>query len=183
VTLRDCWVTLRARWVTLRARWVTLRARWVTLRARWVTPPKTHTRPTLRERSVAPQTHQLTGCKRRQAHAKSALDGSQVGSCSDDRSIRVWDVSDLAEVSVTGGKTRAPAAVMYGHGGRLWDCTLVPEANMVITASEDCTCRVWTLAGAPLATLQGHRCAPLSLSRRLSSSTRIRDKRERKSKS
>eukprot|EP00887_Chlorella_sp_A99_P003684 scaffold7.g3684.t1 len=76
-----------------------------------------------------------------------------------------------------------PLHVLYGHTARLWDlCFLSTSVSagpgaaaaacsgLLISASEDCTCRMWDLhTGAALATVQAHRgrgvwrCIPLSL--------------------
>ncbi|GBG78411.1 hypothetical protein CBR_g26439 [Chara braunii] len=45
-------------------------------------------------------------------------------------------------------------AVLYGHTARLWDAFVTPE--VLVTASEDCSCRVWTVNGDHLATIRGH---------------------------
>eukprot|EP00854_Cymbomonas_tetramitiformis_P007567 gene7567-9012_t len=45
-------------------------------------------------------------------------------------------------------------SVIYGHTARLWDCYL--HEDILLTASEDCTCRVWRLDGTCLASFQGH---------------------------
>ncbi|CAM6110005.1 unnamed protein product [Calypogeia fissa] len=82
-------------------------------------------------------------------------DGLSLVSVSDDRSARVW----CASKSTTGDdpwlEGVVAGTVLYGHGSRLWDCYVGEE--LLITASEDCTCRVWTAAeGRHLATLKGH---------------------------
>ena len=80
-------------------------------------------------------------------------DLSLLASCSDDRSARVWAVNVDAVPA-------EPATVhaqqkLYGHEARLWDCAFVEvplrgvegrkDAPLLVTASEDCSCRLWPL--------------------------------------
>ena len=104
-----------------------------------------------------------------------APDGSTLASASDDRTLRLWELPDLAPVAGTparagraladalpaleqpaaairNGPAPAEAAeatgkpvelsaahVSYGHGARLWDVQF--SGGLVVSASEDCTCR------------------------------------------
>ncbi|BFI34384.1 hypothetical protein AXG93_2278s1330 [Marchantia polymorpha subsp. ruderalis] len=84
-----------------------------------------------------------------------AIDGLTLVSVSDDRSARVWH-SGGRDIS-TGDQWVLPVKVgpvLYGHGARLWDCYV--SEKLLITASEDCTCRIWTTDGNCLTTLKGH---------------------------
>ncbi|KAJ3364345.1 WD repeat-containing protein 6 [Allomyces arbusculus] len=64
-------------------------------------------------------------------HVAFSTDGRHVSSVSDDRSIRIWDTA-------TGTQVRA----LFGHTARVWMSVLLDK--MVVSVSEDCTCRVWT---------------------------------------
>ncbi|QPG73680.1 hypothetical protein FOA43_000993 [Brettanomyces nanus] len=65
--------------------------------------------------------------------------GKYLLSCSDDRSIRVWDLSK-GELLATG----------WGHGARIWGLSFFSfDSNhgfKVFSCSEDCTARVWKYA-------------------------------------
>ncbi|KAI8060142.1 WD40-repeat-containing domain protein [Gongronella butleri] len=54
-----------------------------------------------------------------------------LSSVSDDRTIHVWDLVD----------TQRKPQVIYGHESRVWDCQFVD--NLLVSISEDATCRVW----------------------------------------
>ncbi|GAQ90663.1 hypothetical protein KFL_006700010 [Klebsormidium nitens] len=76
-------------------------------------------------------------------------DGSKVMSVSDDRSARVWN---LAPGQPGAEATAGP--VLYGHTARIWDCLV--HDRFIVTASEDCTCRIWTPDGALASVVRGH---------------------------
>ncbi|KAK9815448.1 hypothetical protein WJX72_003842 [[Myrmecia] bisecta] len=107
-------------------------------------------------------------------------DGHTVASGSDDRTMRLWDVPQPGANAAPGQKHQAAnvacnrmdgleleehlpeeailasAGVLYGHTARLWDMQFA--GPLLITASEDCTCRLWDRAsGEQLTVLQGHR--------------------------
>ncbi|KAG6556956.1 hypothetical protein Mapa_001372 [Marchantia paleacea] len=84
-----------------------------------------------------------------------STDGLTLVSVSDDRSARVWHSG--GRDNNTGDQWVLPVKVgpvLYGHGARLWDCYV--SEKLLITASEDCTCRIWTTDGNCLTTLKGH---------------------------
>ncbi len=72
-----------------------------------------------------------------------APDGQAVASASDDRSVMIWQLPEQAHDPADSGPAMMEAAsVLTGHLARLWDAKFA--GDLVITASEDCTCRcVW----------------------------------------
>ena len=89
-------------------------------------------------------------------------DGRLLASASDDRSLCVWDVPEIGDVAGeqnldTPATIIAPRLRLYGHTGRLWDACFVPGQALVISASEDCSARIWSLGSGELCgVLRGH---------------------------
>lgn len=87
-----------------------------------------------------------------------SCDGLKIISASDDRSARIWtcnfNVNDtdnphsLPNVDIIAGP------ILFGHNARIWDCYI--SDKIIITASEDCTCRIWGSNGKHVATIKGH---------------------------
>ncbi|XP_057519754.1 uncharacterized protein LOC130800308 isoform X2 [Amaranthus tricolor] len=48
----------------------------------------------------------------------------------------------------------AAGPVLFGHGARVWDCCI--SNSFIVTAGEDCTCRVWDLDGKELRVIKEH---------------------------
>ncbi|QDZ22326.1 WD40 repeat domain-containing protein [Chloropicon primus] len=73
--------------------------------------------------------------------------GDMLASCSDDRTARVWSLAslkmDAAKRASKECETLEAEKVIYGHGSRLWDCLFSGDSEMLVTASEDCTCKFW----------------------------------------
>eukprot|EP00250_Pteridium_aquilinum_P022674 c2553_g1_i1 orf=96-4151(+) len=86
-----------------------------------------------------------------------SLDGKRLASVSDDRSLRVWNIQKEPCESVEAGTEKDGfqlASVMYGHTARVWDCHI--DSKFLITVSEDCTYRIWTVDGKPLVKMTAH---------------------------
>ncbi|KAF0344304.1 WD40 repeat-like protein [Gigaspora margarita] len=58
-------------------------------------------------------------------------DGKVIASVSDDRTIRVWKITN----------DNPKPLILYGHIARIWDCFILNDH--FISISEDSTCRVW----------------------------------------
>ncbi|GFZ04476.1 transducin family protein [Actinidia rufa] len=84
-------------------------------------------------------------------------DGSKLISVSDDRSARLWEVHaerkefDSSE-EIHG--SHSIGRVLFGHNARIWDCSIYD--SLIVTAGEDCTCRVWGLDGYQLKMIREH---------------------------
>ncbi|KFK30735.1 hypothetical protein AALP_AA6G020500 [Arabis alpina] len=73
-----------------------------------------------------------------------SLDGSKLVSVSDDRSARIWEIDSQEVVG----------PVLFGHSVRVWDCCI--SDSLIVTAGEDCTCRVWSVDGTQLEVIKEH---------------------------
>ncbi|XP_048337417.2 uncharacterized protein LOC107426171 isoform X1 [Ziziphus jujuba] len=78
--------------------------------------------------------------------------GSNVVSVSDDRSVRVWEV--CADIEDSNKPGESVGLVLFGHNARVWDCCIFD--SFIVTAGEDCTCRVWGTDGKQLQVLKEH---------------------------
>ncbi|GAA5820188.1 hypothetical protein JCM11491_006145 [Sporobolomyces phaffii] len=71
-----------------------------------------------------------------------------LASGSDDRTLRVWDLSPNRESpaprSADANEIEREARVLWGHEGRVWRIEWVDEKRLVSVA-EDATCRLWEL--------------------------------------
>jgi len=70
-----------------------------------------------------------------------AADGSRVVTGSDDRTLRLWDVSAAASSTDGGPIVCAPQLTLWGHSARLWACAAAGQ--LLVSCSEDCTVRLW----------------------------------------
>ncbi|KAL9253920.1 tRNA (34-2'-O)-methyltransferase regulator WDR6-like protein [Drosera capensis] len=78
-----------------------------------------------------------------------SADGSKLISVSDDRSARVWiDSSHNGSDNFGLMENYSVGPVLFGHSARIWDCCIFDF--VVVTAGEDCTCRIWGLHGQEL---------------------------------
>ncbi|KOG96137.1 tRNA (34-2'-O)-methyltransferase regulator RTT10 [Saccharomyces eubayanus] len=78
--------------------------------------------------------HNLLGHEGSIFYVTLSNNGSFVASCSDDRSIRLWDLDTGEELSVG-----------WSHTARIWNLKFFDNDTKLISVSEDCTCRVWTV--------------------------------------
>lgn len=90
---------------------------------------------------------------------------TRLASVSDDRSVRLWDVSPLLQLSHAENVndeslpvTCSQIFVGWGHISRVWDvCFLYGYDNFsVATCSEDSTIRIWNETGDCIVTMRGH---------------------------
>ena len=72
--------------------------------------------------------------------------GTLLSSVSDDRSIRLWKVTNLA--------TFEPLLVVYGHAARVWDAKLLETC--FVSIGEDLVCNVWNYDGNVVKIHKGH---------------------------
>lgn len=73
-------------------------------------------------------------------------DGSKLISCSDDKTIRVWD-----------SRTGARINVFYGHRREVTSIDISPDNMFIVSGSFDKTVRIWDFAtGSVISTLKGH---------------------------
>lgn len=79
-------------------------------------------------------------------------DGSKLVSVSDDRSARIWAID--AEQKDSDNSEENVGQVLFGHNARVWDCCI--SDSLIVTAGEDCTCRVWGLDGKQLKMIKEH---------------------------
>ncbi|KAK6118147.1 hypothetical protein DH2020_048131 [Rehmannia glutinosa] len=83
--------------------------------------------------------------------------GLKLVSVSDDRSARIWEVEAEKGVSCKDVQDRvnhSAGPVLFGHNARIWDCCIFD--SVIITAGEDCTCRVWDHDGRELNKIKEH---------------------------
>jgi hypothetical protein len=91
--------------------------------------------------------------------ARWAPGGAALATCSDDRSLRLWDLSDLAAAARARPPpptaVLAPRLTLFGHTARLWRACFA--GGLVFSASEDGTWRAWEEeSGACVAAARAH---------------------------
>ncbi|CCW71251.1 unnamed protein product [Phytomonas sp. Hart1] len=73
-------------------------------------------------------------------------DGGKFVSCSRDRSVRVWNMSDKKNTVMKGG-----------HNGYVLSCNYSPKGNLVVSSADDRSIKLWnTKSNSKLSTLKGH---------------------------
>lgn len=83
-------------------------------------------------------------------------DHNRVISCSDDRSIRDWNVGTGRPGRIT-FESKTKLAAGLSHDGFVWDVCFSPDASLVCTCSADRTARLWdACTGEQLFQLTGH---------------------------
>ncbi|DBA76394.1 TPA: hypothetical protein ACH3X1_010099 [Trebouxia sp. C0004] len=89
-------------------------------------------------------------------------------SASDDRTVRLWTLALSSHSDEDSQQQQQQqqheveclkaAQVLYGHSSRLWDCQFGEKHGILVTASEDCTARVWDMTnGKQLCSVRGHK--------------------------
>lgn len=78
--------------------------------------------------------------------------GTILSSVSDDRSIRLWKVTNLLTFESNG--CVEPLLVVYGHTARVWDAKLLETC--FVSIGEDLVCNVWSYDGNVVKTYKGH---------------------------
>ena len=75
-------------------------------------------------------------------------DGQRLASGSEDRTIRLWEVSDPS----------APPTILEGHESWVWSVAFSPDGQRLASGSEDRTIRLWEVSdpSAPPTILEGH---------------------------
>lgn len=78
--------------------------------------------------------HNLTGHEGSIFYIQSSEHNKLIASCSDDRSIRLWDRETGKELSIG-----------WSHTARIWNLKFFNNDENLVSVSEDCTCRVWNI--------------------------------------
>ncbi|CAI4038941.1 hypothetical protein SMKI_06G2930 [Saccharomyces mikatae IFO 1815] len=78
--------------------------------------------------------HNLLGHEGSIFYVNLSNNGKYVASCSDDRSIRLWDLQTGEQLSIG-----------WSHTARIWNLMFFDNDTKLISVSEDCTCRIWNI--------------------------------------
>lgn len=78
--------------------------------------------------------HNLVGHEGSIFYVTVSINAKLIASCSDDRSIRLWNMA-----------TGEQLAVGWGHTARIWNLKFFHDDTKLISVSEDCTCRTWNI--------------------------------------
>jgi WD40 repeat protein len=69
-----------------------------------------------------------------------AFQTNTLASVSDDRTLRLWDLNDPSDDSLS-----KHHFICYGHLARIWCVKFASADTLAVTASEDCCCRIWSV--------------------------------------
>jgi len=84
-------------------------------------------------------------------------DANRVVSCSDDRTIRAWDVAAGRQVARVMFESKTKATFGQTHDGFVWGACFSPDGALICTCSADHTARLWdAVSGEQLFQLTGH---------------------------
>jgi WD40 repeat protein len=73
-------------------------------------------------------------------------DGKRIASCSEDKTIKIWDASTGAELMT-----------LSGHEDSIWSISYSPDGKRIVSGGDDKTVKVWDAGtGAEEMTLRGH---------------------------
>lgn len=78
--------------------------------------------------------------------------GTLLSSVSDDRSIRLWKITNLSALESNGSVE--PLLVVYGHSARVWNAKLLEMC--FVSIGEDLVCNVWSYDGSIVKSYKGH---------------------------
>ena len=79
------------------------------------------------------------------------LPNDQFASCSDDRTIRIW------QTGLKAVESPSELAILQSHNSRVWELLYIPSSNTLVSCSEDTTAKIWDLSSFKLLdTLTGH---------------------------
>lgn len=78
--------------------------------------------------------------------------GTLLSSVSDDRSIRLWKITNLSTLESNG--CVEPLLVVYGHSARVWNAKLLEMC--FVSIGEDLVCNVWSYDGSIVKSYKGH---------------------------
>lgn len=91
----------------------------------------------------------LTGHKNRVRACAVSFAGNFIVSCSDDRTLKVWDMASGAE-----------RLTLSGHDGNVYGCAVSPRGDFIVSASDDGTLKIWdAVTGGQRLTLKGYQDA------------------------
>ncbi len=78
--------------------------------------------------------------------ARFSPDGKRIASCSEDKTIKIWDATTGAELMT-----------LSGHGDSIWSMSYSPDGKRIVSGGGDKTIKIWdTATGAEVMTLRGH---------------------------